>query len=87
MPYRKFMEVNLKMAKRIPVEAIVNFKADGTIRPLMVVLEDGRCLVVDKVLAVEKAALDGGVEYRYSCRMCGEDMVLRCLEGRWVMEV
>ena len=74
------------MSKRDLAEIIVSYKADGTMRPLMVILEDGRRLVVDKVLAVEKVAVDGAVENRYSCRVCGEDMVLRCQGGRWGME-
>ncbi len=43
------------MSKRDLAEIIVSYKADGTMRPLMVILEDGRRLVVDKVLTVEKA--------------------------------
>ena len=80
--------------KRVYVGMRVCFGADGTMRPVQIVWEDGRVFRVDQVLDVRRAASEaGGMGVRYTVRMRGlvrrlffEDTYSASGKSRWFVE-
>lgn len=76
------------MARRAYIKVIVEYDADGGIRPLSVEWEDGRRFEVDRLLDVRRAAATkaGGQGMRYTVRICGRETYLFEDDGRWFVE-
>jgi len=75
--------------KKIFVEVIVRYQADGTKIPLSIIWDNGREYIIDKVTDIKKAASlkVGGQGVRYKCRILGKETYL-WLEAneRWFVE-
>lgn len=76
------------MHRRTYVKVVVEYDADGNIRPLSVEWEDGRRFEVDRLLDVRRAAATkaGGQGMRYTVRIMGRETYLFEDEGRWFVE-
>ena len=76
------------MHRRAYVKVVVEYDADGHIRPLTVEWEDGRRFEVDRLLDVRRAAATkaGGQGIRYTVRILGRETYLFEDEGRWFVE-
>ncbi len=76
------------MHRRAYVKVVVEYDADGNIRPLSVEWEDGRRFEVDRLLDVRRAAATkaGGQGMRYTVRILGRETYLFEDEGRWFVE-
>ena len=76
------------MHRRAYVKVVVEYDADGNIRPLSVEWEDGRHFEVDRLLDVRRAAATkaGGQGMRYTVRIMGRETYLFEDEGRWFVE-
>jgi hypothetical protein len=70
----------------VSVKAV--FNADGGIKPISFVWEDGREFNIDKIIDIRRAASlkAGGIGIRYTCRVCGKQTYLYLDEDRWFME-
>lgn len=74
---------------KIYVETVAEFSADGQLKPLWIVWEDGRKFEIDRVLRVERAASRkaGGVGLRYTVMIGGREHHLYYEENyRWFVE-
>ena len=76
--------------EKVYVETIVRFAADGGMRPLCIVWEDGRKYKIDRVKFAERAParVSSVLPVRYTCLFGGRE---RCLyfeeaEKRWFVE-
>ena len=68
------------------VEVIADFSADGRMKPLRLIWEDGRKYDVDRILRVDRCASlkAGGAGIRYVCRILGQRVELYYEEnGFW----
>lgn len=76
------------MARRVYVKVVVEYSPEGSVRPLSVEWEDGRCFEVDRLLDVRRAASTkvGGQGMRYTVRILGRQTYLFEDEGRWFVE-
>lgn len=76
------------MSRRAYVKVVVEYDADGRVRPLSVEWEDGRRFSVDRLLDVRRAAATkaGGQGMRYTVRILGRETYLFEDEGRWFVE-
>ena len=76
------------MAHRAYVRVVVEFSAEGGVRPLEIEWEDGRRYEIDRLLDVRRAAATkaGGQGMRYTVRVCGHETYLFEDEGRWFVE-
>ena len=74
--------------RKVYVEVIARFDAEGNIKPLTVIWEDGRVFEIDKVLDIRRAASlkAGGIGVRYTCRIRGRETFLWYEEPRWYVE-
>lgn len=74
--------------RKVYVEVIARFDAEGNITPLTVIWEDGRVFEIDKVLDIRRAASlkAGGIGVRYTCRIRGRETFLWYEEPRWYVE-
>lgn len=63
---------------RTCVEVIADFSADGRLRPLRIIWEDGRAYAVEKILRADRCASlkTGGAGIRYVCSIRGQRVVL-----------
>ena len=70
------------------VAVVARFEADGALRPLEIIWEDGRVYSVDRVLDVRQAASlkAGGHGIRYTCRIAGRETYLFLEKNRWFVE-
>ena len=66
------------------VAVLAQFDAEGGIRPVCVVWEDGRRYEIDRILDVRPAASlkQGGAGIRYTCRIRGRVRYLFLEESR-----
>ena len=78
----------MKMSNSYRVEVIARHLMDGSALPLEIIWMDGRHFTVDKVRHFCKASSlkSGGVGIKYSCRICGKEVVLYDREGKWFLE-
>lgn len=76
------------MFRRRYVKVIVEYSAEGSVRPLAVEWEDGRRFEVDRLLDVRRAAATraGGQGMRYTVRILGRETYLFEDAGRWFVE-
>ena len=76
------------MARKVYVEVVAHFSADGRVVPEAIVWEDDHRYEIDRVTAVQKAASlkVGGHGMRYSCRIGGRETYLFREEDRWFVE-
>lgn len=76
------------MARKVYVEVVAMFDADGNITPLSITWEDGRVYNIDRVLDVRRAASlqAGGIGMRYRCRIAGKETYLWYEMPRWFVE-
>ncbi len=68
------------------VEVIADFSADGRMKPLSLIWEDGRRYDIDRILRVDRCASlkAGGAGIRYVCRILGQRVELYYEEnGFW----
>ena len=64
-----------------------HFSAEGRLRPLQIVFDEGRVYAVDRVRDVCRRAVDvGGVGDRYTCVIQGQERHLWFEKGRWFVE-
>lgn len=70
------------------INVIAEFTASGRLEPLSIVLYDGRCYPVDKIIDVQKAAnmRVGGSGTKYSCLISGVRRSLWRDQDRWFIE-
>ncbi|MEA4926332.1 MAG: hypothetical protein VB084_13600 [Syntrophomonadaceae bacterium] len=70
----------------VSVKAI--FNADGGIRPISFVWEDGREFNIDKIIDIRRAASleAGGIGIRYTCMVLGRQTYLFLDDDHWFME-
>lgn len=75
------------MAKTF-VEVIVKYRTDGHQFPLILLWEDGREFLIDKIMDVRKAASQkaGGKGIRYTCRIHNRHIYLFLDEDKWFIE-
>lgn len=74
---------------KIYVETAAEFSADGQLKPLWIIWEDGRKFEIDRVLRVERAASRkaGGIGLRYTVMIRGHERHLYYEENyRWFVE-
>lgn len=73
---------------KVFVEITAKHDINGNVRPLSIKWEDGRVFKVDRVLDVRQAPSlkGGGLEIRYTCRVCNKQVYLFDDEGRWFVE-
>lgn len=76
------------MADKVYVDVLAMILADGRKKPLGLVWEDGRKILIDHVLDVRRAASlrAGGVGDRYTCEVSAKAFFLFDEGGRWFME-
>ena len=76
------------MARKVYVEVVARFDADGNVTPLSITWEDGRVYEIDRVLDARRAASlkAGGIGIRYRCRIAGKETYLWYEEPRWFVE-
>lgn len=76
------------MCRKVFVDVNVNFKADGTIIPLIIKWEDGTIYRIDQVLKVCSAASlkAGGAGIRYTCRIGNNITNIFLEENAWFVE-
>ena len=76
------------MADKVYVDVLAMILSDGRKKPLGLVWEDGRKILIDHVLDVRRAASlrTGGVGDRYTCEVSGKAFFLFDEDGRWFME-
>ena len=76
------------MHRRAYVKVVVEYDAEGSIRPLSVEWEDGRRFDVGRLIDVRRAAATkaGGQGMRYTVRIKGRETYLFEDEGRWFVE-
>ena len=74
--------------KKIYVEVQLRVKADGSVRPLSILWEDGIVYTVDKLRRVVPAASlkVGGGGMRYTVVIEGKDCYLFEENGKWFVE-
>lgn len=74
--------------KKVFVEVIAKFDADGTVTPLAIIWEDGRKFVIDRVLDMRRAASlkAGGIGIRYTCRIRNKETYLYYEGPNWFVE-
>ena len=73
--------------KKRYVAVDVHFSAEGRLRPLQIVFDEGRVYAVDQVRDVCRRAADvGGVGDRYTCVIQGQERYLWFEKGRWFVE-
>lgn len=68
------------------VEVIADFSAEGRMKPLRLIWEDGRTYEIDRILKVDRRASlkAGGAGIRYVCRIRGQIVELYYEEnGYW----
>ena len=74
---------------KIYVQTAAEFSADGQLKPLWIIWEDGRKFEIDRVLRVERAASRkaGGIGLRYTVMFGGHVHHLYYEENyRWFVE-
>ena len=74
---------------KIYVETAAEFSADGQLKPLWIIWEDGRKFEIDRVLRVERAASRKavGIGLRYTVMIRGHEHHLYYEENyRWFVE-
>lgn len=73
---------------KVYVPVVVEYAADGGLKPVSFVWEDGTRYEIDRVLDVRRAASlkAGGMGTRYTCRVRGRQTYLYLEEDRWFME-
>lgn len=74
---------------KIYVETAAEFSADGQLKPLWIIWEDGRKFEIDRVLRVDRAASQkaGGIGLRYTVMIRGQEHHLYYEENyRWFVE-
>lgn len=61
--------------RKIPVEVVVKFSAEGGMRPLYLVWQDGRKFYVDRVKYCERAPahVSAVLPVRYTCMIGGKE--------------
>jgi hypothetical protein len=76
------------MADKVYVGVLAIIQPDGKKKPLGLIWEDGRKILIDDVLDVRRAASlkAGGVGDRYACEVSGRVIFLFDEEGRWFVE-
>lgn len=62
----------------------VRFSAEGKLRPLQIIFDEGHIYTIDKIKDVSRRAADvGGVGDRYTCIIKGQERYLWLEKGRW----
>jgi hypothetical protein len=71
------------------VSVIAEFLLDGTVRPQILLWEDGRKISIDQIADIRKAASlkSGGIGLRYTCRTKNKWIYLYRENDYWFMEV
>ena len=65
----------------------VRFTAEGRLRPLQIVFDQGHIYEIDQIKDVCRRAADvGGVGDRYTCIIQGHERYLWFEKGRWFVE-
>ncbi|HIX06769.1 MAG TPA: hypothetical protein H9865_11845 [Candidatus Fournierella pullicola] len=65
----------------------VRFAAEGRLRPLQIVFDQGHIYEIDRIKDVCRRAADvGGVGDRYTCIIQGHERYLWFEKGRWFVE-
>lgn len=74
--------------KKVFVEVLVKYTAEGSKIPLSVIWENGRKYSIDRVLEIKQAASlkVGGQGMRYKCRIGGKETCLWLEDGKWFVE-
>lgn len=76
--------------EKVYIETIVRFAADGGMRPLRIVWEDGRKYKIDRVKFTERAPahVSSVLPLRYTCMISGRERYLYFEEAerRWFVE-
>jgi len=73
---------------KIYVDVIALHRKDGSLKPLVILWENGVKYAIDKVTQVVPAASmkAGGAGIRYTCRISGQLRYLFLEEKRWFIE-
>jgi hypothetical protein len=76
------------MGTKVYVSVLALINPDGKKKPLGLIWENGRKILIDQVLDVRRAASlrAGGLGDRYTCEICGKVIFLFDEEGRWFVE-
>lgn len=76
------------MGERVSVNALVRLNADGSRKPLGFIWEDGRKILVDRVLDFRKSnsAKIGGGGDRYTCMVAGRTFYMYDENDIWSIE-
>ena len=76
------------MARKVFVKTLVEFNAEGAMRPLKITWDDGREYEIDRVLDTRQAASlkAGGNGMRFTCVIRGRSVYLYYEAPRWFME-
>lgn len=74
--------------KRVYVEVLARYSAEGEVEPLSVLWEDGRRFWVDRVLDKRRCSSlkVGGIGMRYSCVISGKTRYLFYEDDKWFVE-
>ena len=86
MLYENVQEIEQTNPYKAYVEVIADFSADGRMKPLKIVWENGRTYEVDRILRTDRGASlkAGGAGIRYVCRILGQKVELYYEEnGFW----
>lgn len=76
------------MARKVYVEVVAKFDADGQIFPVSLRWEDGTVYEIDQILSsCRRASIKaGGIGIRYTCQISGRQRYLYYEEPRWFVE-
>lgn len=76
-PYKKYVDI------------MAVFYADGQMKPITIIWEDGRKFEIDRILDIRRAASlkAGGSGIRYICMVSGKQVTLFLEENRWFIEI
>lgn len=78
------------MIRKVYVNVIAAFTADGKIYPRRFIWEDGKKYSIDRIIDIRRAASTraGGIGWRYTVQICGREkyMWLEDTTLRWFME-
>lgn len=76
------------MARKVFVDVLANFSAEGQIKPISFQWEDERVYEIDRITDVCRAASlkVGGQGLRYTCMVCGKQTYLFLEDNKWFIE-
>ncbi len=78
----------MEQSAKVYVSVLALINPEGKKKPLGLIWEDGRKILINEVLDVRRAASlkAGGAGVRYTCEVSGKVIFLFDEEGRWFVE-